>query len=327
MRYNPPEPVVLRVDRRWHGSRFDKFVTAALRWRSRTAIQAGIRDGQITLNGRPVKSSTKVRRGDAVRIEPRPDLLPPFDPDSVTFDVLFEDPYLLVINKPPHLVVHPTCSHLTDNLIHVLNHRYRGIEGPLGPVVPRLAHRIDANTSGVLLLTKQENVRAPVARQFARRQVEKEYHAFVHGVPEKERFTSNAPIGMDPTKGNAIRRAVREEGLPSRTSFHILEVWDDTACISCVPLTGRTHQIRVHLMAAGHPILCDKIYGREEVLTRGDMGLMEAGTDVVLDRHALHSRRLSLTHPVEKTPLTFTAPYTDDLERTLSTLREAGQRS
>ncbi len=326
MRYNPPEPETLRVDRRWDGARIDVFVTAVLNWRSRTSMQAGIADGQITLNGRAVKPSSRVRAGDRVRIEPRPDLLPPFDADAVTLDVLFEDDWLLAVNKPPHLVVHPTCSHLTDNLVHVLEQRYRGQEGPEGPVRPQLAHRIDGNTSGVLLLTKQESVRATVARQFAGRTVTKSYHAFVHGEPVRDAFEVDAPIGRDPGSANRMRRCVLETGLAALTRIRVLERGAGFARLSCLPHTGRTHQIRVHLAHAGFPILCDGLYGRGAVLRRGDLGLREDAEAVLMDRHALHSRRLVFRHPVDQREIALEAPYTEDLKGTLTAFRETGAR-
>jgi len=323
MRYNPPEPVLFRVDRHWRGSRIDRYVTEVLHWRSRTSIQESILDGQVTLNGRAVKPSAKVQPGDTVRIDPRPELLPPFDPESVRFETLYEDDVLLVINKPPHIVVHPTCSHLSDNLMRVMNHRYAGTEGPEGPVTPRLAHRIDANTSGALLLTKQESVRAPVARQFAKRKVHKEYHALVVGVPKAARFEVDAPIGRDPNGERTVKRAVRAGGLPSRTGFRILQAFGTHALVSCEPLTGRTHQIRVHLAHAGHPIAVDALYGEGSPLTRGDLGLPPGDGGVLLDRHALHSRVLRFRHPVDDSEIEVTAPYTEDFHTTLESLGEA----
>ncbi|MHC4778487.1 MAG: RluA family pseudouridine synthase [Planctomycetota bacterium] len=324
MRYNPPETVLLKVDRHWHGTRLDKFVTSYLRWRSRTSMQEGIAEGQITLNGEQAKASTRVQAGDSVRIDPRPDLLPPFDPESVPIDILFEDPFLLAINKPPGLVVHATCSHLADNLINVLQHHYRGHEGPGGPVRPKLAHRIDGNTSGALLLTKQESVRAKVADQFARRTVKKGYHALIHGVPHQERFTVDAPIDKDPSAERIVKRAVVEGGQPSKTNFQVLANFGRFSLVACEPVTGRTHQIRVHLAWAGFPILCDDLYGRETALTRSDLLGRGNVDEVVLSRHALHSRTLAFTHPVEENSVELTAPYTKDLEEVLAVLRETG---
>jgi len=292
-----------------------QWFTAVLNWRSRTSMQEGIAEGQITVNRRRAKASTRVKHGDTVEIAPRPDLLPPFDPSTVSYGVLYEDDYLLVIDKPPHLVVHPTCSHLTDNLITVLQARYKGAAGPMGPVVPRPAHRIDANTSGVLLLTKQEEVRAKVGRQFARRTVRKESHALAHGAPASREFRIDAPIGVDPSSGRRNKRIVAEGGLPSVTDFTVIADLGGCSLISARPLTGRTHQIRVHLAHAGHPILCDKFYGRESTIRRGG--------EAILDRHALHSSRLVFDHPVTGARMEVSAPHPPDMRRAMEVMEAA----
>jgi 23S rRNA pseudouridine1911/1915/1917 synthase len=321
-RYNPPETVVLRVERNREGWRLDRFVTEALRWRSRTAVQESILDGQVTLNGRAAKPASRVRPGDAVSVSPRPDLLPPFDPDSVVFETLYEDPFLLAVNKPPHLVVHPVSTHLNDNLLTVLAHRYRNAEGPLGPVVPRLAHRIDANTSGVLLVTLQEAIRSKVARQFARRTVRKEYHALVRGEPALDAFEVDAPLGKQAEPGSRTRRAVRPDGLPSLTAVEVLEHFGGFSLVAARPHTGRTHQIRIHLAHAGHPILADALYGGGESFTAADAGRAGGEGEVLLDRHALHARRLAFTHPVTSEAMEVEAPYPADFAAALAALRE-----
>jgi 23S rRNA pseudouridine1911/1915/1917 synthase len=314
--------VTLRVERNREGMRLDRFVTEALHWRSRTAVQESIADGQVTLNGRAAKPASRVWPGDAVVVAPRPDLLPPVDPDSVSYDVLFEDPFLLALNKPPHLVVHPVSTHLNDNLLSVLAHRYRGAEGPLGPVVPRLAHRIDANTSGVLLVTMQEAIRNKVARQFARRTVRKEYHALVRGEPERDEFEIDAPLGKEAEPGSRTRRSVRPDGLPSLTAVSVLERLGGFTLVSARPHTGRTHQIRLHLAHVGHPIVADLLYGGGESLTSAEAGRSGGEDAVLLDRHALHARRLAFTHPVSREAMAVEAPYPADFREALDALRE-----
>jgi RluA family pseudouridine synthase len=170
------------------------------------------------------------------------------------------------------------------------------------------------------LLTKREEVRAAVARQFADRTVKKEYHALVHGVPEKERFEVDAPIDKEEGGDASMKRTVRPDGLPSKTEFRRLSSWGRWSLLSCEPLTGRTHQIRVHLAWAGFPILCDALYGRENFLTRKDLGAPGEEEAEALNRHALHARRLTIVHPVEDRELTFEAPYTKDVEGVLALL-------
>jgi 23S rRNA pseudouridine1911/1915/1917 synthase len=324
--FNPFPTFRYRADRCHDGMRLDRFLSLRMAWRSRSSIRRAIEAGRITVENRPVKPGLRLHPGDLVTIRPEPRELPPFDPASVRLDLIYEDDVIAVFNKPAGIVVHPTGTHLNNTFLHALVHHYRDSRLPDGgPVLPVLAHRIDRNTSGVLLLSKDPRVRSELNRQFSEGEVEKEYRAIVHGAPVEDAYEIDLPIGLEKDSDIKIKRGIRRDtGAPARTRVRVLGRFDGYAYVSAEPVTGRTHQIRVHLSATGTPIAADDIYAGEERVTASNLRA-GAGDGVVLARHALHARRLVITHPVARERMTFSGEEPTDMRRALDLLRGGGE--
>jgi 23S rRNA pseudouridine1911/1915/1917 synthase len=311
------------------GTRLDLALRSHYPWRSREHYHRMLERGEVTLNGRVRKGSVRLRKGDVVRVKV------PVAPDAPAREsgddlvVLHEDDALVAIDKPPGVVAHPVGRVRHGTLINRLHARYRrtgpGADGP--DVVPRLAHRLDRDTSGVVLVVKDRRLDAIVTRAFHRREVSKTYLALVHGVPRETGGTIDLPLGPAPQAVTKLEMAVREDGLPSRTRWRVRERFGRHALLEVEPLTGRTHQIRVHLRAIGHSIVADHLYGDLRPLRRSsaDPSVPEAEDAILLDRLGLHAHRLALRHPVTGLPLVLTSPVPADLARALDALR-AGAR-
>lgn len=285
------------------GRRLDRFLAGRLSWRSRTAVRRMIDGGQVTLAGRSARAARRVWAGETVTVAlPRPRRDEALAPRGALpeLPVLYEDDDLIAVDKPAGMAVHPSGRLLHNTVITLLHRRYRDFDDPARDRVPKLCHRLDLETSGVLLVAKHVEALRVVQAQFERRTVGKEYLALVHGAPDDEGLV-DLPIG--PAHAGAVRssRAIRHDvGLPSRTRFAVVRRWPAHALVRLELLTGRHHQIRVHMAAIGHPVVGDKVYGHDadlflrfhaQALTADDERQLE------LPRQALHSHALTFTHP------------------------------
>lgn len=308
------------------GLRLDQFLKDRYRKRSREQIKRAIESGAITLQreqgphlraGR-LKPSSLLIPGDEVLVlsERRPEPAVSFE-----YDVLYEDDALFVINKPANLPVHPAGRYFFNTLLVHL--RTRGHQDPLKAEREYfLVHRIDKETSGVLVLAKDRAVCTHLTRQFAERSTEKKYLAIVHGVPVREEFTVDLAMkraGADSIIELKMKIAPESEGgQPALTRFRRLETYAGRyALMECLPRTGRQHQIRLHLESAGHPIVGDKLYGRDEsqalrFYERRQIS-PEAEAELILPRHALHAASLKFEHPLTGIRMEFEAPLPNDL--------------
>jgi 23S rRNA pseudouridine1911/1915/1917 synthase len=237
--------------------------------------------------------------------------------DEIPLEILFEDPWLIVLNKAAGSIVHPVGRHVNDTIVSALHVRFHAQPTKQG-VPPMIVHRLDRDTSGVLVLAKDEDVRKTLGLAFESRDVRKTYLAVVEGDIEETEFSVDKPIGPDPAGDSKILRACTDEGKAAVTHFERLEHHPKHTLLRCRPQTGRQHQIRVHLQFKGHPILCDRLYGKAEPVSAGDLSPNHPAPDVtVLDRQALHSESLSITHPVTGQSLLLYAPSPADLMRLL----------
>ncbi len=332
----PAESVELVVDASDFGMRvadvamrLDAFLVHHLTWRSRSSIQDLVKEGWVSVDASSPEAPTgtgsyaverrpgrKLRHGSRVRIDIPPHLRPPVDEHTSTeLVVLYEDDAVLAVDKPPFLPVHPSGRHLVDTLIQRVHART-----PAGEIerrgAPRLCHRLDRETSGVVLVAKDPEAHRELRRQFEAGTVEKEYLAIVHGVPARDQGVIEFPIGPARLSEVDLKMAACADGLPARTDWRIVSAWSDRALLSCLLHTGRQHQIRVHLEAIGHPLVGDKLYGGDEsfflrhaagVLDERDLELLE------LPRHALHDHRLAAVHPVTGRRLEVFSPLAEDL--------------
>lgn len=270
--------------------------------------------GMVRLEGRVVPPSRKVRVGDTIEVDVPQDPVP--QPNvSATFDlpILFEDQWMIAVDKPPGMAVHPSGRHLHGTLIHELHRRYRRPEEPEHDVVPRLMHRIDLETSGVVAVGLDEQFHHQVRKQFEDRLVQKGYLAVVQGCPQE--LEGRIDFGIKPDKASAVRLKLTwcdpDDGQSAVTNYRVIRSNDRFALVEVKPETGRTHQIRVHMAAIGCPLVGDKLYGLDEQLflqsIAGDLD-EQAREQLVLDRHALHSHSLTFFHPRLDREVTIEAP-------------------
>ncbi len=305
------------------GMRLDRFMVMRVRWRSRNQLQTMITEGLVAVNGRVRrKSSIRLKDQDRVVIEipPEDDVI---DPGEIPIEVLRDDGQLIAINKRPGIVVHPTSGHMLTNVLSALHARFRDTANPANDRVPHICHRIDKETSGVLLFAFSERWKAHVSLQFEARTVKKEYLAIVEGRMDRDEGTIEAPI-LHRTEGWP-RLVVREEGLPSRTDWRVERDFGGAQLVRFFPRTGRTHQIRVHAAHIGHPLLADDTYGgRRPVFLSELRGRRAADRDPdepsILDRVALHSTRLELVHPTTGELYVVEAPLPADLQHAVDAL-------
>ncbi len=306
------------------GLRLDRFMAKRVRWRSRTDLQEMIADGLVTVNGvARRKPSVRLKDQDRVVISiPEQEGLP--DPADIPIDVIHEDEALIAVHKRPGIVVHPTSGHTLENVLSAMHARFRDTANPESDRVPHICHRIDKETSGVLLFAFSEKWKAAVSAQFERRTVSKQYEALVYGHMPAREGEIDAPI-LHRTEGWP-RLIVNDAGLPSRTSWRVEDEFSHASLVRFFPHTGRTHQIRVHAAHVGHPLLCDDTYGgARPVFASCLRGVPEGerppGEQPILSRVALHSARLALTHPASGEPFVAEAPLPDDLAAAVAALR------
>lgn len=297
------------VDAAHSGARLDAFLTAHLPALSRSRIKALIESGQITLGGVPAKPAAKVHRGQRIDVNIPPPGPSGLTPEEIPLDVIFEDHNLLVINKPPGLTVHPGAGRPTGTLANAIASRVPELRSLGGGLRPGIVHRLDKDTSGLLVVAKTPRALASLVEQVASRTVRRTYLALVHGAPEHDEGTITAPIGRHPRHRTTM--AVVAEGREAITRYRVLERYARYALVEVHLVTGRTHQIRVHFAHIGHPVAGDPVYTR-----RGD--------DLQIGRQALHAFRLEFRHPVGREPMTFEAPLPADFSAGLARARAEG---
>ncbi len=305
--------------------RLDAYLAARFPNYSRNFIQRLIKDGAIRVNGRQVKPSYTPSRGDEVLalVPVRPSEEVP--PEDIPLDIIYEDRWLVVVNKPPNLVVHPSRGHQTGTLVNALVHHFAELSDYSGPLRPGIVHRLDRDTTGVILVIKDAGVHQEIARQFEERETRKEYAAVCEGVVELDADLIDAPIG----KHSRDRRRMAVGGQnarDARTVYRVRERHGKFSVVACFPETGRTHQIRVHLRHVGHPIVADRLYGHRKALYMSDLTGAEHPPDErpLIGRQALHARRLTIYHPAAGREMTFEAPLPADMRRLIEALREQG---
>ena len=310
------------VDAKEEGLRLDALLRQHYPWHSRTFYRRKVERGEVSVNGRKGKPSTKVKLGDEVVIELPRDPTAPDVEEHEDLVILWEDDDLLAVDKPSGMAVHPVGRTRHGTLINKLHARYRDPD-PRKDVVPRLSHRLDRDTSGVILGVKNKAVDARVMQMFIDREVSKTYFALVQGVPGDDEGFIDAPMGVDPHADTEMHQAVRADGAPARTRWRVVERFARHAWVEVDLLTGRTHQIRVHMAHIGHPLVCDHLYGDVRPLMRSFVapGLAPDEDAVLLARLGLHAHRLALAHPVSGEPLVLESPVPADLQRALEALR------
>jgi 23S rRNA pseudouridine1911/1915/1917 synthase len=279
---------------------------------SRSRIQKLIQEGQITINGQTVKSGHRVRQGDRVLVNVPPPTPLEIKPEAIPLEIVYEDDDLLVVNKPAGMVVHPAPGNVSGTLVHALLHHCRNLSGIGGKERPGLVHRLDKDTSGLLVVAKTEKAHRSLAAQFKAHSVARRYLALVYGIPKSRQGTIDLAIGRDIKERKIISpRTTRPR--PAVTQYEVLERLGEFSLLSVRPKTGRTHQIRVHLSHLGHPIMGDKVYGS------GRIQAFNKSLEVY--RQMLHAQLLGFDHPQTGKHLEFVAPLPPDMERILTLLK------
>ena len=314
--------------------RLDQYITDRAPFLSRSQAQRLIDAGAVTVNGAARKASTTLRRGDTVEITLPPVAPERIDPEELPLSVLYEDERLIVLNKQPGVIVHPARSHRTGTLLNGLAWHFKhasAVGGGLSPLGaddarPGVVHRLDRDTTGVIVFAKDEETHWRLGRQFEIRRVEKRYIALVSGVPDPPAGVIDLPLGPHPSraKGHREKHVVRHDtfGKPSVTLYRTLERFDGFALLELELRTGRTHQIRVHLAHEGWPIVGDDMYGGP-MLTHADLAPHLTPRDtVIMNRQALHAALLGFTHPATGERVFFTAPAPADFIHTIRLLRQ-----
>jgi 23S rRNA pseudouridine1911/1915/1917 synthase len=316
----PLEELKILVDARLDGQRLDLALASVLTWRSRASIHRLIDGGFVTLDRRATTASRRVRTGQTIVVEIPPDAIANPDPGAnVDFPILYEDRWMVAVDKPPGLAVHPSGRRLDGTLIHALHRRYRRPDDPAHDVVPRLLHRIDVETSGLVAVGLDEHFHYRVARQFEDRLVQKSYLAVVRGAPPLREGTIDRPLVPDKTSAVRLKLTTGDggSGLAAVTHYRVVRGNGRFTLLDVRPRTGRTHQIRVHLASIGCPLVGDKLYGGDEQIFLQQLaGALDDGARerLVLDRHALHSHALTFFHPMLDTEMTLRAPLPADMQ-------------
>ncbi len=294
--------------------RLDKFLAAALPQHSRARLQALIKAGQVQVAGQPVsKSSYPLEGGEMVQVR-----VPAAQPteliaEHIPLDIIYEDKQVIIVNKPAGLVVHPAAGHSAGTLVHAVLGHAPEIEGVGGELRPGLVHRLDKDTSGLIMLAKNERAQRSLQKQFQERSVSKTYIALTDGQPRSPSGRIEAPIGRDPQQRKRMAVMRPGKGREAVSEYRTLETFAEHSLLEVDLLTGRTHQIRVHLAFIGCPVAGDRVYGRRKA-------------SLPLGRHFLHAARLQIKLPGKRTPQQFEAPLPEELQSVLDDLRAAEQK-
>ncbi len=283
--------------------RLDQYLTMIIPDTSRSNVQRWIEQRRVTVNGRPQKSSHRISPGDRIDVSiPPPEILD-LEPEPIPLKIVHEDKWLLVVDKPAGLVVHPAPGHRSGTLVNALLAHGTALSSSAGSFKPGIVHRLDKDTSGLLVVAKDDKTHRAVSRQFADRTVKRVYQAIVKGVVQRDEGTISAPIGRDPHRRQRMT-VLYGASRDAETRYKVIRRFPAATFLELTPQTGRTHQLRVHLAHVGHPILGDQRYG------------VKAG----LDRQALHAHRLGFLHPGSRKKVEFVSPLPADLRGMLKKL-------
>lgn len=293
------------------GERIDKYITESLEDDiSRSQIQQWIKDGHVTVNGQAVKANYRLSEEDRVELRiPQPSEAE-IRPEAIPLDVAYEDRDVIVVNKPRGMVVHPAPGHYSGTLVHALMHHCKDLSGINGQLRPGIVHRIDKDTSGLIMAAKNDLAHMSLARQLKEHSVTRKYLAIVHGSVTHDNGTVDAPIGRDP-RNRKLFTVTAKNSKRSVTHFAVIERFADYTYLELKLETGRTHQIRVHMQFIGHSLVGDPQYGRSRGLSKGPEMIGQA----------LHACVLGFNHPRTGEFLQFEAPIPQDMQHLLDVLK------
>ncbi|HRW51915.1 MAG TPA: RluA family pseudouridine synthase [Phycisphaerae bacterium] len=333
-----PEHVRIVIARKLPGRRLDKYLHGRFRKKvSRSIIQRLIKRGEILVNGKPTKNSYEMEAEDVIDIRfPPPE---PYEvkPENIPLDIVYEDDYVLAINKPRGIIAHPASRSQGGTVANALAYYSSSLSSGGDPFRPGIVHRLDKNTTGIMIVAKTDEAHWRVALQFEQRTTQKIYQAIVHGAPEFDEDEIDVPIGQHPTvhdryvaTGFAERLGSKFEKKLSKsavTRYKVLERFNNFSLVELYPKTGRTHQLRIHMSHIKHPIVGDPFYGGRHISMRHVTGRPSDSDELIWNRQMLHACKLIVTHPIEERPLELEAPYADDMRELLEALRKYAVRT
>ena len=300
--------IVMEITPEMEGERIDKCISNYLESLSRSYIQKIIKDGKAYVNDAVVKANYKVKVDDKVQFEIPDCEEPDIPPQDIPLDILYEDKDILIVNKPKDMVVHPAPGHYEGTLVNAIKfHCKDELSGINGVLRPGIVHRIDKDTTGSIIICKNDEAHRKIAQQLKEHSITRKYRAIVYGRIMEEEGTVNAPIGRHPT--DRKKMAINEKnGKPAVTHYKVLERFDKYTYIECQLETGRTHQIRVHMTSIGHPLLGDEVYGN-------------AKCPFKLEGQTLHAMTIGFIHPTTGEYVEYEAPLPEYFEHLLQILR------
>ncbi len=307
------------------GVRLDAYISRQVTDCTRSYAAQLIRKGHVLVDGAAAKPSHRIKTSEQITIEMPPPEPVELAPEPMALDILFEDRHLIVINKPAGLVVHPAAGHPTGTLVNGIFHHCPDLEGIGGEMRPGIVHRLDKDTSGVIVVAKSARVLADLSEQFKSRRVAKQYLALVHGVPDRESGTVDLPIGRHPTDRKKMSTA-SPRGRQALTLWRVREQFQGAALLEIDLKTGRTHQIRVHCQSMGHPLLGEKVYGSRKI--QAHPAKNEGALHEILQgiqRQMLHAFQLRFVHPVSAQALKIQAPVPPDMNFVITALRSGSE--
>ncbi len=293
------------------GKRADIVLSHFLSDHTRSQIKKLIDDHHVLVQGQPIKPSKKFDGGEIVEITLPAPVSIDAEPEDIDLEVLYEDSSIIVVNKPAGMVVHPGAGVKTGTLVNALLFRCKDLSGIGGKIRPGIVHRLDKETSGVMVVAKNDHSHNSLVNQFKSRTVKKRYLAIVEGNLNKDSGSFESVIGRDPV--HRIKMSSKSKsGRESLTFWKVLNRFESACLVEAEPKTGRTHQIRVHFSENGYPILADKVYGHKR-----QKNLILSTAEKMIGRHALHASKIGFTHPVNGEWVEFTAPIPEDMKQAL----------
>lgn len=300
--------------------RLDKYLGGRFSQFSRTRLQKLIKEQGVNVNGRAAKPSHKLNPGDEIDLILPPRELRELIPEDIPINVIYEDAEMIIVNKQADMIVHPARGNTHGTLVNGLVYYANQLSTGGGEFRPGIVHRLDKNTTGVLVVAKTDTAHWKLARQFAQRTTNKTYLAVVHGTLELRADRINQPVGMHPKM--RAKSEIRPDGKEAVTFYEVQEEFRGFSLVKLSPKTGRTHQLRVHMAYLQHPIVADDMYGGKVVYEWQLKDKDPAPAEPVMGRVALHAWKLEIRHPISGEMMEFEAPLPDDLQRLIDKLRQ-----
>ncbi len=293
--------------------RLDQFISSKSGL-TRSYVQKLIKDSLLLVNSHTEKSNYKVKEGDRIELTIKEEPAAVLVPENLALDIVWEDRHIIVINKPPDMIVYPAAGHKNGTLLNALISKYKKLASTGAPLRPGVVHRLDKDTSGLIVIARDNTAYLNLIKQFAERRVEKHYLTLLYGNLRADRGEINIPIGRSVSDRKKMSTKTRR-GKKAITRFQVSKRFKSATLVKVTIITGRTHQIRVHFAASGHPVLGDKTYGKKT-------SIRSKFKTIFFSRQMLHAHQLKLNHPISGKILRFTAPVPEDMNNAIDELSE-----